>query len=115
MRQHFFLLCCVFVPCLIGCGLFESKKPYTFQETPQYYQSERDGMIDEMKMHRQSQISRLDNEAKELEAERKRNDEIAAEKAAKKKKSVWANWFGKGDETFMMSGEAKKINENLQR
>jgi len=102
-----------FVPFLCGCG---ASKPYQFQEPPPYYnKTERDEMIDHAKIFRQSELSRLEKDAAEIEAEKKREDALAAEKEKKKKKNWFENWFGKGDETFMMSSEAKRINANLER
>jgi len=75
-------------------------------------------MIDHAKIYRQSELSRLERGAAEFESEKKREEAIAAENAAKekkKKKSWMENWLGKGDETFLMSDEAKRINSNLER
>ena len=96
---------------LCGCGLFGGSKSYQIQETPPYYKTERDEMIDHAKIYRQSELSRLERDATELETEKKREDALVAEKEKKKKK----NWFGKSDETFLMSNEAKRINANLER
>ncbi len=69
---------------MIGCGLFAGyKAPYDFQEAPQYYHSEKQEMVDEAKIHRQSQMKRLEADAKILDDEKKHDDEIAAKKAEK--------------------------------
>jgi hypothetical protein len=100
------------VPSLLGCGLLDGNKSPKFHETPPYYKTDKDAMIDHAKIYRQSELSRLERDASEIESERKR-EEAAAEK---KKKNNWKeNWFGKGDETFMMSDKAKRINSNLDR
>ena len=100
--------------CLSGCGLFGGSASYhQFREPPAYYKSQRDEMVEHTKIYRQTELSRLEREAAEFEADKKRED-VRAEKA--KKKNVWfKDWFGTGDETFMMSGEAKRINANLER
>ena len=103
------------VPCLFGCGLFGGSKPYQFQETPPYYKAQKDEMIDQAKIHRQSELSRLERDASELESDKKGEDAFAAEKEKKKKKNLMENWFGRVDETFLMSNEAKRINANLER
>ncbi len=108
----------IIVPGLLGCGLFNSSKPYQFQEPPPYYQSQKDEMVDHARIFRQSELGRLEQDASAFESERKREELVAAEKAEKekKKKKGWMeNWFGKGDETFLMSSEARKINANLER
>ena len=97
------------VTCLSGCGLFGGPSSQKFQEPPPYYQSQRDEMVEHARIYRQSELSRLEKGATELETEKQR-EEVAAAKKAKKK-----NWFGKGDETFLMSEEAKKINANFER
>ena len=104
-----------FLLCLFGCGLFGGSKSYQFQEPREYtYKSERDEMIDHAKIYRQSALSSLERDATELESEKKREDEKAAKE--KKKKKSWAeSWFGQGNETFLMSDEAKRINSNFER
>jgi len=103
------------VTCLFGCGLFGGSQSHRFQETPAYYhQTQRDEMIEHAKIYRQSELGRLEQGATELETEKKREDALAAEKS-KKKKNRFKDWFGTGDETFLMSSEAKRINSNLER
>ena len=99
--------------CLSGCGLFGGSASYQFREPPAYYQSQRDEMVEHTKIHRQTELGRLEREATEFEADRRRED--AHSDKAMKKKAWFKDWFGQGDETFMMSGEAKRINANLER
>ena len=96
---------------LSGCGLFGGSQAHQFQEPPPYYRSQRGEMVEHTKIYRQNELSRLEQGATELETEKKREDAAKS----KKKKNWLKDWFGQGDETFLMSNEAKRINANLER
>jgi outer membrane biogenesis lipoprotein LolB len=112
---------------LTGCAVLEPKPKANLEETPPYYQSEEQSMqmrayhdkdIEEMsgQMHayRSKGMKNLEKANKQAEKDRLWEEDYQ-KTLEKREKRKFSNWFKNGDKTFMMSDEAKKINNNLER
>ncbi|MGL4594978.1 MAG: hypothetical protein ACRCUY_09645 [Thermoguttaceae bacterium] len=112
----------VFAWLICGCNLADRHTP-SFVETPPYYQSndhqskvqaDSNGeMASQLRVMRSREIERLEKMSTSLD-ESQQNDKTTATSDDSAKKSFWDRFASKGDETFLMSKEAKQINENLK-
>lgn len=71
--------------------------------------TERDRMIEDVWVFRNSEFQKLE------QADLVERQEKKKETERKNKKSSFRNWFSSGDNTLMMSDEAKRIHANLER
>lgn len=127
------ITCCLFVSLVvlcqlsIGCNLFESRKKPVIEEAPPYYQADelsrmrsfhekdRENTANQVHIVRNKELEKLNREIEEQKKDKEWEEDYQRTLERREKLSFWKKFKSGGDKTYMMSDEAKRIHNNLER
>ena len=110
-----------------GCNMMESRKKPRIEEAPPYYQSsemdqmrsfhekERESMSKQVYIARNKELEKLNKEIEEEKKDKAWEEDYQRTMERREKWNIWNKFKSGGDKTFLMSDEAKRINNNLER